>query len=256
MASCNQRHAGRKTEVQAVIPPVGIASDSVPPKTMPRFPTKTAVAAPVPPEGDVRENPTEPKIVAVEAAKMNVMYIGVDNPLQIAVDGIPAGEIRVRVKNMYGEISGSNGIYNARFSTPGEAKIEVYREKNGKEDLLGVKSYRIKRIPDPVPNLSGRRSGTMPVGKFTPDLTVSAILENFDFDAVCEIVGYEITILPPKEDPITYQGYGSQLPESVLNRIKTFTEGYSIFIDDIKAKCPGDAAVRNLGGLVFKLRNE
>jgi hypothetical protein len=192
----------------------------------------------------------------VEAAKMNVMYIGVDNPLQIAVDGIPAGEIRVRVKNMYGEISGSNGIYNARFSTPGEAKIEVYREKNGKEDLLGVKSYRIKRIPDPVPNLSGRRSGTMPVGKFTPDLTVSAILENFDFDAVCEIVGYEITILPPKEDPITYQGYGSQLPESVLNRIKTFTEGYSIFIDDIKAKCPGDAAVRNLGGLVFKLRNE
>ena len=45
----------------------------------------------------------------VAADKMNVFYIGVDNPISVAVPGIASDKLRVTVNN--GTITGSNGKY-------------------------------------------------------------------------------------------------------------------------------------------------
>jgi beta-lactamase regulating signal transducer with metallopeptidase domain len=233
-----------------------IIADSVPPKTT-RPAVKTATMATPAANGSSNEDHPGGKVVAVQAAKMNVIYIGVDNPLTIAVDGTPANEILARIKNGNGTIQGANGQFNARPVAPGEAKIEIYRMLNGKEDILAVKTYRVKRIPDPVPMFSGiRRSSVVTLDQFTNGLTLEAILENFDYEAVCEIVGYEMTILPPKSDPITHIITGGKLPANIIEMVKGFTTGYAIFFDDIRVKCPGDANPRNIGGLALKIRDK
>ena len=191
--------------------------------------------------------------VAIELNKMNVCYIGIDNPLQIAVDCVPSSQISVRLKGE-GSISGSNGQYMARFLQPGVAQIEVYRRRGSTETLLASKEYRIKRVPDPIPVWGGMRGGLTNLDDLLQYRELTALLANFDYDAVCNVVGYEFTIMPVDTDPVVRTIQGNVLPEAIREEIKKLTPGGVIFFDDIKVKCPGDGATRNVGGLSFKIK--
>ena len=66
----------------------------------------------------------------VSATKMNVLYIGVDNPIDIAVAGKKSNELEVKIDN--GIIIGSNGKFIAKPVKVGKAVItaSVFRSKN------------------------------------------------------------------------------------------------------------------------------
>lgn len=191
--------------------------------------------------------------VAIELNKMNVCYAGVDNPMYIAVDGVPSAELIVRLKGE-GKISGNNGQYMAQFSQPGSAKVEVFHRRNGSEVLLASKEYRIKRIPDPVPVLCGKKGGLITAEELLSCKEISALLTNFDFDAFFEITGFEITLVPSRSDPIAISVSSNMIPESMLENIKQLSAGGTIFFDDIKVKCTGDQAPRNIGAMSFKIK--
>ena len=195
-----------------------------------------------------------PAVVAMEPVKMNVFYIGVDNPLRVAASGVPASELMPRLSGA-GTLTGSGGNYIVRVATPGEVWIRVYRVQSGRETLLSEQTYRVKRIPDPTPKLGGQYTSR----KITKEVLlqmkgVEAVLENFLFDASCDIVGYEVTVLPKEQDPITFNAQGPDFPENAVNMFEQLTgNGDAIFIDDIQVKCPGDDAPRHIGGLAFKI---
>ncbi len=196
---------------------------------------------------------TPPK-VAVEAVKMNVFYIGVDNPIRVAVEGVPSGELILRIDNG-GTITGADGNYNVVVTKPGDATISVLRKVGAQEQLISTQKYRVKRIPDPAPRLNDNFKG----GATTKEALLArngvvALLENFDFDADCKVVSYELTIVPEGQDPISIQNTGSDFSKhtrEVLQRLSGM--GDHVFFDDIKVRCPGDMAPRNIGGLAFKV---
>lgn len=198
--------------------------------------------------------PAAPYVVAAAPLKMNVFYIGLDNPLRIAASGIPASELSPRLVGA-GTITGSNGEYTVLVSQPGEVLIRIYRLQGGKETLLSEQSYRVKRVPDPTPKLGGRFTSRNLSFKTLMEMPgIEAVLENFLFDAVCEVTGYELTVLPKKGDPTTLNLNGGQFSPQALRLMSTLDSiGGAVFMDDIKVKCPGDAAARNIGGLAFKI---
>jgi len=201
----------------------------------------------------VLEN-TTPK-VAMEVVKMNVFYIGVDNPLRVAVDGVPSNELILRIDGG-GAITGADGNYNVVVTKPGDATISVFRKVGDQELLISTQKYRVKRIPDPAPRLGGKlRGGIITKEQLLSSKGLVALLENFDFDAVCAVVGYEITVMAKEEDPITYTIIGSSFNSYVIGWIEKHSgDGDGIFFDNIKIKCPGDAAARDIGGIAFKLQ--
>ena len=198
--------------------------------------------------------PAAAYVVAAAPLKMNVFYIGLDNPLRIAASGIPASELSPRLVGA-GTITGSNGEYSVLVSQPGEVMIRIYRLQGGRETLLSEQSYRVKRVPDPTPKLGGRFTSRNLSFKTLMEMPgIEAVLENFLFDAVCEVTGYELTVLPKKGDPTTLNLNGGQFSPQALRLMSTLDSiGGAVFMDDIKVKCPGDAAARNIGGLAFKI---
>lgn len=86
--------------------------------------------------------------VAIALDKMNVFYIGVDNPITLAVPNIPSDKLLVTINN--GLIKGSNGKYIVRVTTLGETTITVATIKDDRKVLLSTQTFRVKRIPDPV----------------------------------------------------------------------------------------------------------
>ncbi|MFO7657751.1 MAG: GldM family protein, partial [Bacteroidales bacterium] len=83
-------------------------------------------------------------VTAVAPVKMNVLYIGVDNPVKIAASGYRSSKLEASIDN--GTISGSNGEYIVRPEKPGKAMITV----SIKGKTIQQSQFRVKTVPDPV----------------------------------------------------------------------------------------------------------
>jgi hypothetical protein len=81
---------------------------------------------------------------SVSPEKMNVLYIGVDNPLAIAVAGITADKVTATISE--GIITGNMGKFNARVTKSGEVTVAV----SSGNKVIGTSKFRVKRVPDPV----------------------------------------------------------------------------------------------------------
>ena len=82
--------------------------------------------------------------IAVSPTKLNVLYVGVDNPLNIAVAGVNAEDIIVTISQ--GTIVKTDTNYIARVTKQGTAEIKIFKNT----ELLGTQNFRVKIIPDPI----------------------------------------------------------------------------------------------------------
>ncbi|MBC7889396.1 MAG: gliding motility protein GldM [Ferruginibacter sp.] len=116
---------------------------------------------------------------AIMLDKMNVFYIGVDNPITISSG---SGWDKTNVTIAGGTLSGSNGNRVVRVSTPGKASITVTAD--GKTTPF---EFRVKEIPNPVFKV-GPGGTRMTAGSFKNQQYCRAELENFDFAANFSVV--------------------------------------------------------------------
>ena len=188
--------------------------------------------------------------VAVQLDKMNVFYIGVENPISVSAAGVSSNDLKVSASGV-AVASKGGGHYVVTATTPSnDASVTV-----SAPGVSQTFKYRVKRIPDPTPMLGAKhRSKQMGNGEFKAQGFVDAVLENFDFEARCEIVGFEFTYLPKRQDPIVRTNGGKRFSGDVSEQVNKAKPGDTFFFDDIKCKCPGDPAARNIGGLAFKIK--
>ena len=190
----------------------------------------------------------------ISASKMNVFYIGVDNPVEVSVAGVPSNKVKVDMTGGGGTISrNGDGTYKVNVkkpTTPGNfAKVNI-----SAEGFTASKDFRVKRIPDPVPKLSKSRGGAMPSGEFKVQGGVIPALEGFDFDAKCNIAGFRVVRVPRRADPEVANNPTGRYGADAKRIVAKATAGDRYFFENIKCKCPGDIAPRDLGTMTFSIR--
>ncbi|MCC6461490.1 MAG: gliding motility protein GldM [Saprospiraceae bacterium] len=187
---------------------------------------------------------------SVQLDKMNVFYIGVDNPITVSAAGVSTNDLKVSASGV-NLTSAGGSKYTVRASTPGEATITL---SGG--GLPPTKfTYKVKRIPDPIPLLGAQKyPSAIPNGTFKAQSGIAAVLENFDFDAKCDVVGYTVAYQKKRADVIEKPNTGARYNSDVQDMVQKAAPGDVYYFLDIKAKCPGDQAGRKLGDLVFKIR--
>lgn len=185
----------------------------------------------------------------VSADKMNVFYIGVENPVTVIVAGASSNEVTAKGTNVsLKKVKG--GSYIATVSKPGEATINV---SGGGLPNTPFK-FRVKRIPDPMARLSKSNGGAMGNGEFKAQGGVGAFLDDFDFDAKCRIQGYNLTYVAKRQDPVESINGGPRYNEKSRRLVKQAKPGDIFYFDNVKAKCPGDSAGRKINSMVFKIK--
>ena len=118
---------------------------------------------------------------AIMLDKMNVFYIGVPNPITISSG---SGWDKTTVTPTGCNISGTGSNRIVTVSSIGNASISVSADgKSSKFD------FRIKRIPDPIIKVGASSGGRMQAAAFRAQQFVSAVLENFDFEAHFSVTG-------------------------------------------------------------------
>ena len=194
--------------------------------------------------------------MAVSASKMNVFYIGVDNPVEVSAAGVNSQSIKVNMSGGGGTIKKDpKGGYNVRVSTPTKKGEYAYVTVSA-DGLNDKKPFRVKRIPDPVPKLSKSRGGSMSAGEFKVQPGVFPVLENFDFEANCTIAGYRVIRVPKRQDPQVSDNRGGKYTAETRKLVSKATASDKFFFENIRCKCPGDsqAGSRDLGGMVFNIK--
>ncbi len=176
--------------------------------------------------------------------KMNVLYIGVDNPMTISAGS--AGLERMQVAITNGAInSAGNGRFIAKPTTPGLAKINV--TVNGRTTPFEM---RVKRLPDPNAFVGESKGGTVPINTFKAQGGLRAKLES-DFDAPFQVIGYTVAanVGIYREVP----NDGAVWGEAAKSLIKQAQPGSQVFFDKIRVKGP-DGTIRELPGIFFNLK--
>ena len=192
--------------------------------------------------------------VTVSPLKMNVFYIGVDNPVAVSAAGVSSGDVKVSMSGAGGgTINKANGNYNVKVTRP--TKKGEYALINVTAPGLTAKSeFRVKRIPDPIAKLSNSRGGAMPSGEFKAQQGVRPDLQGFDFDAKCNVTEFVVVRVPKRQDPEPARNSGGKFNGKAASVIKKASPGDKYFFENIKCKCPGDAAARNIGQMVFNIK--
>lgn len=174
----------------------------------------------------------------VSPDKMNVLFIGVENPVSISAPGVPKEKLHVNISN--GNIQGSNGQYMVTVNNPGDATITVSGEiMPGRTVVLGKTLFRIKRIPDPKAEFAGRSSGTTSSANLKSQDRLFAKLDNFYFDIKFEVIRFNMYIFNPRQDAIVLQSNSSELTPAMRSALNNIRPGSRIAFGEILVKGPG-----------------
>lgn len=209
--------------------------------------------------GEVKEYPFKSEYevgqssLSVSPTKMNVLYIGVPNPIDITASGVPNEKINVSMTGG-GTITkgGSTGSYIAQVKAPGTVNINVTAMVDGQTKSLGSKEFRVKRVPDPVAKVAGKRDGTITKAELSAQAGVKADLENFDFDMKFNVVSFKVsaTVKGFTQDAASTSAAFTAQQKQIVQQVAS---GGKIYIEDIKAKGP-DGSIRSLGTIAFKIK--
>ncbi|MEZ5006751.1 MAG: gliding motility protein GldM [Chitinophagales bacterium] len=184
----------------------------------------------------------------VTPTKMNVFYIGVDNPISASAAGVLAKDLRVNMSG--GTITGSGGNYNVRVTNQGTSNVTV-------SDASGTKygdfEFRVKRIPDPVAQVARKSGGNISAGEFQVQKGLAAVLENFDFDAKFDIVSYDLVYIPKRQDLALAKASGASFTGQMTGYIQKAKPGDVYAFENITVRGP-DGQTRGIPGINFRIR--
>lgn len=166
---------------------------------------------------------------AVMLDKMNVFYIGVDNPVTI---GSPTGWDKTTVSMTGGTISGTGSKRTVRVASVGGANINVVAD--GKKSDF---AFRVKRIPDPVFKV-GSGKPRMTAVEFKGQTFARADLEQFDFDLKFNVVSATVYFSGANFPNVVTQSLSSGSLANLSSFISRCGPGSIITFDNVTVAGP------------------
>jgi gliding motility-associated protein GldM len=193
--------------------------------------------------------------VVVSPTAMNVLYQGIDNPMDISVPGVGSNQLTVRMTNgeiKKGKYKNYRGEWVAQPRTVGEnAQIIVSANINGKIQSFPPVEFRVRRIPDPEARFANMKEGNVLRSVAAAQQVVTATLENFEFDLTYSITGFTVSV-NDKGFEITAEANSNRLTDKQKSLIGGLRAGQKLIIEKITAVGP-DGRTRNLNPIILKI---
>lgn len=210
------------------------------------------------PDGSMRRYPFEedftvvPPSATVSPTKMNVLFKGIANPLDISSPLVPAENIRATITNGRLEQTGP-GQFNAYPTRDqGEAVVSVTGIVDGVTTQLGQMTFRLRRVPDPVAMVNRQEGGPIPKNVLMAQTGVEAVLKEFLFDMQFNVTNFKVTavIRGYTYDEVSNSARFTQAQKDLISRLE---RNDRVYIEDIQVLGP-DEIPRTLTNLTFVIQ--
>ncbi len=195
-----------------------------------------------------------PPSLTVAPLKMNVFYIGVDNPVSISAAGLSKDQINPVISMGKLKKNGDEWIVRIDKKPKGvnTATVSASSEIDGERMALGKSEFRVKRVPSPSAEIAGLTDGKIDKNVL---LASSAIIPNqkdFEFDIYFVINSYSfVTVI--NGDWVTKNIKGNIFTEEVNKIIRNGKRKQKFFFEKIQATGP-DGSIRSLNPVNLELK--
>ncbi|MES2592266.1 MAG: gliding motility protein GldM [Bacteroidota bacterium] len=190
--------------------------------------------------------------LTVAADKMNVVYIGLDNPISVSVPGIPNERLTVTAKNATLKNNG-NGKFTLNVNDGKLVDINVTAAmENGEKRNMGTMTFRVKRIPEPSTRIGKIiKSGKMTKNEFQVERGIFADYDSFEFNVICKVLSFEM-VYPSRGLQLSISTLGNQITEEMHNVYKKLSKNEKVRFENIKAKGP-DGKIVDLSSITLQV---
>lgn len=173
-----------------------------------------------------------PNSANISADKMNVVYIGVDNPMTISFAGISDKDVTASAPGLS---STGNGKYVWRPQGGQEATVTVTGKLPDGKAVTDKKTFRVKPIPAPATALRGA-TGTFKGSKENlVNSPVGVKFNDFDFDIKVSVISFEVKA--PGSGIIVCQG--DRFSPQAIAAINKAPKGEAVMISNVKSRIEG-----------------
>jgi hypothetical protein len=186
--------------------------------------------------------------VSVSSPKLNVLYIGIDNPISIGITNLCNQAIDVKIDHGTIKYKGK-GEYVVRVDSVGNATISIVSVKNNQAYCLCSKQFRVKRIPIPIAKVGGIHQGRVSKTWLYVQFGLKAEFENMIADLSCKIISFSVST-NKNSNPVLSES--NQFTDKQIEMIRKSNVGDKVYIKDIKA-IDYNGTTRNLADCEFHL---
>jgi len=211
------------------------------------------------PDGTVKAYPFKGEYMvarpsmAVSPTKMNVFYIGVENPVDISVAGAAPTDVVATVSGGGGSIvNKGQGHYIVKVTSGNECSVNVSIKTKTGSKSMGSMKFRVKKVPSPQASFAGVvGDGKVSKGELMNAGGVIPKLDDFVFDLKFPVISWNMSIFING----AYADYTAQGPNAtgqmkdLLGKVKP---GQKVLIEEVRVQAPD--GVRKITGCVLKVK--
>ncbi len=130
----------------------------------------------------------------ISPTKMNVLYMGLANPVQISVPGVASENLEISFNNgRYEKTTDGYLVYPAKLDATGKSTtITVSARMNGQLRPMGSMAFRVKEVPPPLATIGGLNGGSMRKEDLLAENGVFADQKDFLFDLKYTVTAFDI----------------------------------------------------------------
>lgn len=213
------------------------------------------------PAGIIRNYPFEQEYqvtqpsVTMSATRMNVFYLGIDNPFDVLAGGIPKEDLVVTMTNGTIKKSGDTFLIsaNALDEQGRRTKVTVYSNIGGQRRLVGSSDWRVKQVPPPVAQINGQSGGDIRKEVLNIQDGIMAVLVDFDFDFKYKVTQFNVETSGVAGYVINRKSNSNRFTQEQKDQLKRARLQSIVYISDIKA-IGDDGSTRDLDPISFKIR--
>lgn len=212
------------------------------------------------PDGSVKSYPFSGSYMvarpsmAVSPTKMNVFYIGVENPVDISVAGAAPTDVVATVQGGGGSIiNKGQGHYIVKVTSPGDCKVAVsIKTKDGGSKSMGTMPFRVKKVPSPLASFAGvTGDGRVSKGELQAAGGLIPKLEDFVFDLKFPVVSWVMS-MNVNGAFVDYTAQGPGVTGQMKDLLTRAKSGGKVLIEQVKVQAPD--GVRSIPGCVLKIK--
>ncbi len=195
-----------------------------------------------------------PPSLTVAPLKMNVFYIGVDNPVSISAAGLSKDQINPSIN--IGKLSKKDGEWIVRIDKRPTGKSMAIVSATAKlEDAnisLGKSEFRVKRVPDPTAEIGGMSNGQIDKNVLLAAAAIIPNMKDFEFDLYFVVKSYTFGAII-NGDWVQKNVKGNIFTDDVKNIIRNGKRKQKFFFENIQASGP-DGSNRRLNPVNLELK--
>ncbi|WP_297163417.1 gliding motility protein GldM [Porphyromonas sp.] len=189
---------------------------------------------------------TEP-FATVAPTLMNVLYAGINNPISIAVPGVPSQNVTATMTNGTLTRQGNGWVAKpAKIGTPAVITV-MAKQADGRTTKMAETSLRVRALPDPLPYIQYTdangatkrfKGGRIAKRDLLTANGIGAAIDDDLLDVPYQVVRFQLLFFDSVGGVIPEVSNGSTFSTRQRDKIRNMAKGKRFFVSEVIARGP------------------